>query len=194
MPSISTEAKLGFSNPGGINSEHEREWKKENLVKAQGVSVVKTLWVHKAVVTEFNALCIYLQANGARLGENVDDWGFSNRDIRGYPGVKSYHAFGLAIDLDATENPMGVRKSSFARTNRDKKETFRVCELLGLRWGLFYTGRPDAMHFEFIKSKRRARYIRSRLIKSTKRSRTLAKLCDMPVDEFCRRVKLHSNY
>jgi hypothetical protein len=189
MPSVAYQSALGFSSPGNPGSSYESAWKRKNLVKATAVKVVKTLWVHRAVVTEFNALCMFLQSDGNKLGERIDDWGFANRPIRGSTS-SSYHRFGLAIDVDATENPMGVRDTSFNHHNKVR----RVCKLLGLRWGLDYSGRPDPMHFEFTKSRARAKYIRSRLVKPTKRSRELAKLCDMSVHEFCRRVNDKEDY
>lgn len=194
MPSVLTQVKLGFRSPGSPNSQTESNWKRKNLVKAEAIKPVKTLWVHKSIYAQVNALCIYLQANGARLGENVDDWGFANRDVRGFAGIKSYHSWALAIDLDATENPLGKRKTSFAKNLEDLTEVREVCKMLGFRWGFDYTGRPDPMHFEFIKSRIRARIIKRKLLKPTKKSRRLAKLCDMPVETFCTKVGKYSKY
>jgi hypothetical protein len=179
MPNVSAMRLMGWTNPGVPKSDTERKWKEANLVKATGVPVVKTLWVNKEVVLIFNALNVVLQETGARLGQHVDDWGFANRDIRGFAGQKSYHSWGLAEDLDATENPMGERATTFPTWR-----THRVCKLLGLKWGYDYTKRPDPMHFEFTQSKIRARFISKRLTHSTKRTRALAKLAWTP----CRRV------
>lgn len=194
MPSVNYQRTLGYNSPGDPGSEQERKWKARNLVKATAVKPVKTLWVHRTVYVQMNALCVYLQANGAKLGENVDDWGFANRDIRGYPGTKSYHSWALAIDLDATENPLGRRKTSFARTAVDIEEVRQVCNWLGLRWGLDYSGRPDAMHFESIVSRVRAFFIKKQLMKPTWRSRRLAKLCDMDVHNFVNRISRMEPY
>ena len=194
MPSVLYQSALGFAGPGDAGSSRETEWKRRNLRRAGAVPVVKTLWLHKAAVVQFNALNLYLQRQGAQLGKRVDDWGFANRDIRGFTGVKSYHAWGLAEDLDATEHPLGRRHTTFADNQAEIAEVRKVCRLLGLRWGYDYTGRPDPMHFEFTKSRARARFIRRRLRKPTWRSRRLAKLCDLPVKEFCRRVRQYDGY
>lgn len=185
MPAVRDQFILGFVSPGPPLSEAEALWRAKHLRKVEAVPVVKTLWVHKSVLSVMGALVLFLQRDGNGLGERVDDWGFANRDIRGFPGSKSYHAWGLAIDVDATENPMGVRNTSFLHRARVR----RVCALLGLRWGLDYSGRPDAMHFEFTGSRARARWLRSRLTKPTRRSRELARLCGLDVHEFIRRIK-----
>lgn len=184
MPSVTTMAAAGWDSPGAPGSDSERAWRLEHLRKCSAVPVVRTLWVHRRVLPIMGALVLFLQRDGNKLGERVDDWGYANRDIRGFPGQKSYHAWGLAIDVDATENPMGVRDTSF----RHRRKVRRVCRLLGLRWGLDYTGRPDPMHFEFTGDRDKARRIRGKLSKPTRRSRTLARLCDMPVHDFIRRI------
>lgn len=92
------------------------------------------------------------------LDKTRDDWGYANRDIRGGTS-KSYHAWGLALDVNATINPMGPRATKFPET-----ATRALAHKYGLRWGLDYKGaRKDAMHFEFIGSLAAARYIASTL-------------------------------
>lgn len=75
----------------------------------------------------------------------LDDWGYAYRPIRGYSTTLSNHA-GYAIDLNATDHPLGVRG------------TFTPVEVRAIRrrvdfydgvidWGGEWT-RCDAMHFE----------------------------------------------
>lgn len=194
MPSVEYQAKLDYISPGSPGSSWETNWKRRFLVKALATKNVKTLWVHRSIIHQVNALCLYLNANGAKLGEKVDDWGFANRDVRAVPGVKSYHAWGLAVDLDATENPMGVRRTSFAKTQKDRDEIRQVCKWLGFRWGLDYESRPDPMHFESLVSRRRAKWIGAQLGLPTWRTRKLAKLCGMKTREFIKRVKQYEDY
>jgi hypothetical protein len=184
MPSITTQRLLGWPSPGSPGSSQEAAFRDKYLVRMNAVPVVKTLWVHRAVRVHFNALCLFMQKNGEKLGEKVDDWGFANRDIRGFAGIKSYHAFALAGDLEALENVLGIRATTFPI-----KKTREVAKLLGMKWGYDYQGRPDPMHFEFTGSRARARWIKSRLVKPTKRSRRLAELCNMDVKDFCNRIK-----
>jgi Putative peptidoglycan binding domain/D-alanyl-D-alanine carboxypeptidase len=73
-------------------------------------------------------------------------WGFANRAIRG-SNRPSNHSWGLAIDLDAPENPM--------TTDPRARHTIGsyasgVAARYGFRWGGDYIGRKDYMHFEFM--------------------------------------------
>jgi hypothetical protein len=73
-------------------------------------------------------------------------WGFANRAIRGSTRP-SNHSWGLAIDLDAPENPM--------TTDPRARHTIGsyasgVAARYGFRWGGDYVGRKDYMHFEFM--------------------------------------------
>lgn len=92
----------------------------------------------------FAVLIEGITATGHRLNKAPkDDWGYANRDISGYPGFKSWHSVGGAIDLDATRQPMGHGATVFPVA-----ETYRLCARLGLRWGKSFSSRPDPMHFE----------------------------------------------
>lgn len=77
-----------------------------------------------------------------------DDWGWASRPIRGSTTI-SNHASGTAVDLNATKHPLGVATSrtySSLEIQRIAKRLkfYRGC----IRWGGFYSGRPDAMHWE----------------------------------------------
>jgi hypothetical protein len=77
---------------------------------------------------------------------SADDFGgcfsprFLNRDAES--GL-SHHAWGIALDLNASENPFGANPALDPR----------VVEILE-RWGFTWGGRwllPDGMHFEFLR-------------------------------------------
>lgn len=118
------------------------------------------LYIHKAVAHLFKGFLDELVATGYRLDLNADDWGYNNRDIRGRPGTKSNHAWGLAIDINAISNPMTEAHPSHAgRAGHDSRgvhtdmppETAGLAKKWGLTWGANYNGtRKDAMHFEFL--------------------------------------------
>lgn len=152
MPSITDQQRLGWGNPDADGFAA----KNITRITAAGISVN----VNREMATIFTHLIRTLDGWGANLDQRADDWGYANRDIRGVPGSKSYHAWGLAVDLDATENPMGVRKTTFP-----VNATLALCKTLGLRWGYTYSGRPDSMHFEFIGSVAQARAISAKLRK-----------------------------
>lgn len=71
-------------------------------------------------------------------------WGFANRPIRG-TRTASNHSWGLAIDLNAEDNPMG---SSFHTDIPPAVvHTWEACHFY---WGGRYENRPDTMHFEYV--------------------------------------------
>jgi hypothetical protein len=103
------------------------------------------LAVHKKVAPIFEAFITELVfGKGYDLDDVADDWGYANRDIRGRPGVKSNHSWGLAIDLNATNNPMSWRLiTTLPPDIRVLAAKYR------LTWGGSYANRKDPMHFEF---------------------------------------------
>lgn len=78
----------------------------------------------------------------------TDDWGYAKRPIRGSTTVYSNHASGTAVDVNATQHPMGVpayrtfTPAQIGRIRRRMKATRGV-----VRWGGDWS-RPDGMHLE----------------------------------------------
>lgn len=79
-----------------------------------------------------------------------DDWSYSNRPIRGRR-VPSNHSWGLAIDIDAQEYPMGTRRNP-------PRWIIDLFALYRFDWGGVWS-RPDPMHFEFNGTPREARWL-----------------------------------
>lgn len=157
-----------WGDPGTPNSPAEAQWKAEHLVRIRVAGIV--LWVHRELEVIFTTLCATLAAAGhVDLASSADDWGWANRNIRDGK-LKSFHATGQAVDLNATTNPMGKRATSFP-----VEMVRRLCERLGLRWGYFYLHRPDAMHFEFIGAIEDARRITAALLTKPQRIKTAAR-------------------
>lgn len=63
------------------------------------------------------------------------------RDVRGKPGVFSWHSYGLAIDLNAAQNPMGS-------LGNFSGEFLRCFSEVGFIWGGQFS-RRDPMHFQW---------------------------------------------
>lgn len=138
MPSISEMQRLGWGNPD------DADFVSKHIITIKPVKGM-SLRVHRAAAPIFAELCKGIDALGAKLPAKFDDWGYANRDIRGYPGHKSYHAWGLAIDLDATENVLGNSKTTFPVA----KTRLIVEKLRFVTWGYeWQDSRPDPMHFE----------------------------------------------
>lgn len=104
------------------------------------------LLVRVEVAPIFKGFCDELVQRGYPLGNVADDWGFACRAVRGTDDVPSNHSWGLAIDLNATTNPMG----STLRTDFPAWAVELGEKKYGLRWGGRYASRPDAMHWEWM--------------------------------------------
>lgn len=88
-------------------------------------------------------------------------WGFACRAISG-TNTPSNHSWGLAVDLDAPENP--YMSAADHRAPHPLRKTFEgeivlrstmpknaadIARKWGFRWGGLYISKPDPMHFEF---------------------------------------------
>lgn len=79
-------------------------------------------------------------------GGVMDEWSYAYRVIRGSTsGTLSNHSSGTAVDLDATQFPMGTRRM----TRRQRWRVRRIVKACGgqLRWGGEWSY-PDEMHLE----------------------------------------------
>lgn len=83
----------------------------------------------------------------------LDDWAYAYRPVRGY-STWSNHASGSAIDLNATDHPLG-KAGTF--TDREVMVIHRILRnrflpkgatIPVIRWGGDYRNRKDEMHFE----------------------------------------------
>ena len=75
----------------------------------------------------------------------LDDWGYCFRQVRGSTDNLSNHSSGTAIDLNATQHPLG-KVGTFPN---EKVPMIRaLAKKYGLIWGGDYRNRKDEMHFE----------------------------------------------
>lgn len=94
-------------------------------------------------------LLIGFAADFHRLVQPLHDgwcWGYAYRDVRGAETI-SFHACGIAVDLNAPIHPLG-RVGTFS--SRQASIIRALCRKYGLRWGGDYSGRKDEMHVEVI--------------------------------------------
>ncbi|HKY51233.1 MAG TPA: M15 family metallopeptidase [Candidatus Limnocylindria bacterium] len=73
-------------------------------------------------------------------------WGAACRSIRG-SSTPSNHSWALAVDLNSLSNPMGYYHPP--RTDMPPAMV-ATWKRYGFRWGGDYSGRTDAMHYEFM--------------------------------------------
>ena len=104
----------------------------------------RSMFVHRAARRHFLRLERLFEARApdyaaAVTAGELDDWSYDNRSVRGAK-VKSNHAFGLAVDINALANPVGTPGDM-------PEEVVRQWEIEGGEWGGDWD-RPDPMHFE----------------------------------------------
>lgn len=100
--------------------------------------------VHREIAPIIDHLVNEVERRGYllhRRGQVRDDWSYVNRPIRG-SNRPSNHSWGLAIDIDATQYPLG----SDARLPEWIVTLFKAH---GFDYGGDWRRRPDPMHFEF---------------------------------------------
>lgn len=75
----------------------------------------------------------------------LDDWGYAFRMVRGSTDKLSNHSSGTAIDLNATQHPLG-KVGTFPS---EKVPMIRaLAKKYGMIWGGDFCHRKDEMHFE----------------------------------------------
>ena len=98
----------------------------------------------------------------ARIFQAIHDFGswgtlrsfdgcFCFRSVRGNPNRLSMHSFGIAVDLNAHDNPLGVRVDG-ATDNpyifHSQHPVVLAFQREGWWWGGDFANRADSMHFE----------------------------------------------
>jgi D-alanyl-D-alanine carboxypeptidase-like protein len=136
MRGSATWALEHYGNPDAPGFE------KENIVEIDFLG--RTMFVHEDAKRHFLRLERLFEARApeyaaAAAGGELDDWSYENRPVR-EGTVKSNHAFGIAIDINALDNPLGSAGNMPA-------EVVRQWEIEGGGWGGNWS-RPDPMHFE----------------------------------------------
>jgi hypothetical protein len=121
--------------------------------RAGGISVT----AHKLAAPVFAAFVTDIVGRGYRVDAVADDWGYNCRRIAGSDSW-SWHAWGLAIDLNATKNPMGPTLVTDMPSWIDE-----VAARYGIVWGGNFNRRKDAMHFELHLSPHDAKELADRL-------------------------------
>lgn len=138
--------------PGGVspNGARQRGWgngwplcQRNRIVAVERAGV--TVYVRREIAQLAATL---LDATERRHGYDIkrgQSWGFACRPIRG-SRTPSNHSWGLAIDINATTNPMGSTFHSDI-----PPAVVRMWWDCGFYWGGWYRQRPDAMHFEYVR-------------------------------------------
>jgi hypothetical protein len=116
-------------------------WQRRNIV-TRTVPILGSVTCHRALIAPLRRALARLQRDG--LGRLVDAGDYAGcyapRRIPG-SGSLSLHAWGLAVDLNASRNPQGSEPMQDRRL-------VRAFEREGFTWGGRWPTAPDGMHFE----------------------------------------------
>ena len=127
--------------------EHYGNGRQDGLRRRKIVKIEflgRSMFVHRDASRHFLRLERLFEARAPDYAASVavgelDDWSYDNRRVRGEK-VKSNHAFGLAVDINALANPVGTPGDM-------PDEVVRQWEAEGGEWGGDWE-RADPMHFE----------------------------------------------
>ena len=133
-------ARPEATDPGFLDVEPG--WVNRHIVEAN-VPLLGTITCHRRFVPLVRGAMRELVSQG--LEELIQGYAgcYAARHTLGVPGASlSHHSWGIAIDINAEDNPFGAEPTQDMRL-------VRVME----RWGMIWGGRfivPDGHHFEFI--------------------------------------------
>lgn len=157
---MSTAEDRGWGAVGKPGSAVGRAYEAKNIVPtaiSDGGRIV-TLRVHrtiaplvKAFLSEITTATRSPDGKAYHIAGGVtDDWGYCHRYMRGSSSKLSNHSWGLAIDINATKNPMQTRKANGSLVTDIPAWVVSAAAFYGFSWGGNYMHRPDPMHFEFL--------------------------------------------
>ncbi|MDQ3878599.1 MAG: M15 family metallopeptidase, partial [Actinomycetota bacterium] len=128
--------KNGFIKP-------DPAWVNAYIVEAS-VPILGTVTCNRLMVPQLAAALSEIARDGLTSAVDPQDYGgcYVPRFVDRNPALPlSMHAFGLAIDLNVSENQLGTEGHMDPRV-------VQIFEKWGFRWGGTFSTRPDPMHFE----------------------------------------------
>jgi hypothetical protein len=147
-PARPAELKARFGEPA-VGLPYGDDWVRldprfiDRYLVTRSVPILGTVTCHRAMVRALRAALSELRSRGlAHLVDPGDYAGcYAPRRIRP-GGALSLHAWGLAVDLNASSNPFGGR-------SRQDRRLVRTMQRHGFSWGGDWPTIRDPMHFEF---------------------------------------------
>jgi hypothetical protein len=139
---------------GSISNENEALWERQILAKGTlpfpvpidannpKAGTKQTFYAHRELISSFVAVFSEIERLGLRGLIRSWDGVYNFRPIRGTTSRISLHAFGAAIDLNASTNPLG------GEGDMDPL-IIDVFSHFGFFWGGNFQSRPDPMHFQY---------------------------------------------
>lgn len=144
-----------FGNPSRrqFRAQHIVTIKPPFLMFAGGIPIHE-IEINSIAAEDLKAILNEIWIASGKSQKKIHEWGCDRFDgtfvVRAIRGGKAWstHAFGMAIDLNARGNPLGVKpgkkKGSFTKDHPVVK-IFRAHNWI---WGGNWRRRPDGMHFQ----------------------------------------------
>jgi hypothetical protein len=158
VPSAQPQAEPPQAEPqrkpeghGGIISGPAQEAKEQQQSKDKGGLTTlqtrsgKSYQVASQYAEKFKGFVDELEATGYKI-RSIG--GYANRNIAG-TNTKSWHAQGMAIDINPDANPVTYRGQPGAGKNDLPSNVGAIASKYGLGWGGNWKNKLDTMHFSF---------------------------------------------
>lgn len=141
-----------MKNTKGFESQFMVQWPIPMWIDTHIPALPNKMYINKDIVHVFEETMNELIAIGAYKEIVTFDGMFNVRYIRGSKTKLSIHSWGLAIDLNASHNPLGFSKDqATAKGLHPFSKTFdQVWRDLGWTCGIDFS-RHDGMHYEYTK-------------------------------------------
>lgn len=112
----------------------------------------KALYCNKDFVAPYELALYKLIEKGLHKEIRINDECWKIRKIRGSETLLSIHSWGLAVDLNMSDNPLGLTRAQAIQKGLipftdEFQQVFRDC---GFTCGIDFS-RKDGMHFEYTK-------------------------------------------
>jgi hypothetical protein len=157
-PKDTLQEKIAFyGDPRGGNGQVNQKWYAANIIRVTppfkmyyAGKPVSGIAFHKkckdalsAALEEIWEKCDKRQSTIDSHGLSLYGGSFNYRPIRGSRNI-SNHSFGIAIDIDPSNNPLGAMHGDMPDF------AVQAFKRQGARWGGDYKSRKDWMHYEFV--------------------------------------------
>lgn len=140
-----------LSPDGTISDAKKDEWERNTLAKGtlpypvpiDANNFKTTFYAHRKLISSFEAVFGEVARLGLKDQIKSFDGIYNFRPIRGTTARVSLHAFGAAIDINASTNPLG------SSTGDMSPQIIEIFRHFGFFWGGDFHARPDPMHFQY---------------------------------------------
>ena len=134
--------EFSYKHGSGRDFVQDPRWEAENIVRRK-VPILGVVRCHRALLPALEGAMAEVREEGlAHLVNSEEYQGCWNPRLITEGGDLSRHAWGVAVDLNATANPTGAGSGQDPRL-------VDIMQRWGFTWGGFWLI-PDPMHFEYV--------------------------------------------